>query len=82
MNSFGTIFENKADFFISKLRISLLKMLNRTENQNKKHKLPICLLIRHQQNPFIDVKRASSKKIKGWGMELRYSLLSKMPLFL
>ena len=59
-----------------------MKILNRTENQNKKHKLPIRLLIRHQQNPFINVKRASSKKIKGWGMELCYSLLSKMPLLL
>ena len=78
MNSFGTIFENKADFFIIKIKDIPFE----NENQNKKHKLPICLLIRHQQNPFIDVKRASSKKIKGWGMELRYSLLSKMPLFL
>ena len=56
-------------------------MLNRTENQNKKHKLPICLLIRHQQNPFIDVKRASSKKIKGWGMELRSAFYQRCLCF-
>ena len=36
--------------------------------------LPFILLIRHQENPFKDVKRASSEKIKGWGMELFYSL--------
>ena len=36
------------------------------------------LEIKHQQNPFKDLKRASSKKIKGWGMELFYSLLSKI----
>ena len=36
--------------------------------------LPFILLIRHQQNPFKDVKRASSEKIKGWGMELFYIL--------
>ena len=42
--------------------------------QNKKHMLPFILLIRHQQNPFKDIKRASSEKIKGWGMELFYSL--------
>ena len=35
--------------------------------------LPFILLIRHQQNPFKDIKRASSEKIKGWGMELFYS---------
>ena len=29
---------------------------------------PFSLLIRHQQNPFKDVKCASSEKIKGWGM--------------
>ena len=42
--------------------------------QNKKHMLPFILLIRHQQNPFKDVKRASSEKIKGSGMELFDSL--------
>ena len=35
--------------------------------------LPFIELIR-QQNPFKDVKCASSEKIKGWGMELLYSL--------
>ena len=29
--------------------------------------LPFILLMRHQQNPFRDVKLASSEKIKGWG---------------
>ena len=43
--------------------------------KNKKYMLPFILLIRHQQqNPFKDVKCASSEKIKGWGMELLYSL--------
>ena len=42
--------------------------------KNKKDMLPFILLIRHQQNPFKDVKRDSSEKIKGWGMELFYSL--------
>ena len=36
--------------------------------------LPFILLIRHQQNLFKDVKRASSGKIKDWGMEIFYSL--------
>ena len=49
-------------------------MLNRTENKNKKHKLPFTLLSRHQQNLFKHIKSASSKKIKDWGMELFYSL--------
>ena len=42
--------------------------------KSKKHMLPFILLIRHQENPFKDVKRASSEKIKGWGMGLFYSL--------
>ena len=57
------------------MSLLLLKILNRTDNKNKKHKLPFILLIRHQQNRFKNVKRASSKKITGWGMELFYSLL-------
>ena len=64
----------KLTFLVSKIRISLLKMLNRMRIKNKKHMLPFILLIRHQQNPFKDVKRASSEKTKGWGMELFYSL--------
>ena len=28
--------------------------------------LPFILLIRNQQNPFKDIKRTSSEKIKGW----------------
>ena len=35
-----------------------------------------------QQNQFKDLKRASSKKMKGWRMELFYSLLSKISLLL
>ena len=36
--------------------------------------LPFILLVRHQQNLFKDVKRASSHETKGWGIELFYSL--------
>ena len=36
--------------------------------------LPFILLIKHEQNPFKDVKRASSEKKKGWGIELFYNL--------
>ena len=36
--------------------------------------LPFVLLIRPEQNQFKNVKRASSEKIKDWGMELFYSL--------
>ena len=34
-------------FLLSKIRISLLKRLNRTGNKYKKYKLPFILLIRH-----------------------------------
>ena len=48
---------------LSKTCLLLLKMLNRTANKNKK--LPFILLIRHQQNQFKNIERASSKKITG-----------------
>ena len=60
-----TVIENKADFFSVKKRTSLLKMLNRAENE-KQETYVTFYLIKH-------VKRASSEK-KGWGMELFYSL--------
>ena len=34
MNNFETIIENKADFFIIKIRLLLLKTLNWSENKN------------------------------------------------
>ena len=68
------LLKTKLAFLVSKIRKSLLKMLNWTEIKNKKQSLFFILLIRHKQNPFKDVKRASSEKIKGWGMELFYSL--------
>ena len=37
-------------------------------------------LIRHQQNRFRHVKRASSKKIKDWGTDLFYNLLCQQTL--
>ena len=39
-------------------------------------------LIRHQQNRFRHVKRASSKKIKGWGIELFYNLFCQQTLWI
>ena len=53
---------------LSKTCLLLLKMLNRTGNKNKK--LPFILLIRHQQNRFKNLQRASSKKITGCRTEL------------
>ena len=36
MNNFGPIIENKTDFFIIKIKVLLLKLLNRgTENKNE-----------------------------------------------
>ena len=83
--SLGIIFtcialKAKLTSLLSKIRLLLFKILNRTENKNKKHKLPFILLIRYQQNWFKHVKHTSSKKIKGWGIELFYSLLYKQTL--
>ena len=35
MNNFGMIIENKYDFLLSKIKLLLLKILNRTENKNE-----------------------------------------------
>ena len=72
MNSDFT--ENKADFFIIKNKNITFKNVQSNWQLKTRNMLPFILLIRHQQNPFKNVKRASSEKIKGWGMELFYSL--------
>ena len=70
-----TIIENKVDFFsIKNKNITSENVKIELRIKNKKHMLPFILLIRHQQNQSKDVKHASSEKIKGWGMELFYSL--------
>ena len=72
MNSDFT--ENKADFFIIKNKNITFKNVQSNWQLKTRNMLPFILLIRHQQNPFKNVKCASSEKIKGWGMELFYSL--------
>ena len=70
MNSFDAIIENKADFIIKRKDITFKNITKSTANQNKNHKLHMFLEIRHQQNPFKDLKRATSKKIKRLGNEI------------
>ena len=63
MNSFDAVMENKADFFIIK-RKDITKNITKSDDQNKKRKLSMFLEIKHQRNPFKNLKRAHQRKLK------------------